>query len=105
KKTYQMCVQMGDEYCKLVKYEELVQNKERVLREIVDFLGLNWLDKLLNHEKFIGDKIVLSDKEWSNDQINKAIYKDSLNNWEGKIPGYNEDVIKQNIKLLEFFGY
>lgn len=89
----------------MVKYEELVTKKEEKLKEIMEFLNLDWQERLLNHQDFIDDKVVLSKMEWSNDQINRSIYTDSLDNWVGKVPGYDEKVIRQKIKMLDEFGY
>ncbi len=46
----------------------------------------------------------ISDIEWSSNQIKKAIYKDALTNWVGKIK-YDEEVIKLKVPLIRMMGY
>jgi protein-tyrosine sulfotransferase len=100
------CKSLGPSGCLIVVYEQLVEHKERTLKKIVEFLNVEWADSMMNHEKFVGDRVLLSDTEWSTDQIVKPIYTDSVDAWVGKLP---DDVLKLFNKssntLLEKLGY
>ena len=56
------------------KYEDLVNNKDKFIREIISFCGLEWDDKCLNHHK--NNNPI---KTLSLNQANKPIYKSSIN--------------------------
>ena len=103
--NYQMCERIGSERCKIVKYERLVRKPKSTIMEVADFLDLAWTNDFLKHNEFVGSKVVVSDTEWSSNQIKKAIYKSSLSAWKGKIIDYNEDAVKNMAPMLDIFGY
>jgi len=98
------CNALGKSSCLMVKYEELVLELEKTMKKVVDFLNLTWTDNFLKHERFIGDKVKVSDTEWSTDQIKKPIYKNSMRNWI-HVKDYNETDLKSYAHVLESFGY
>lgn len=63
------CKSIGQKNCILVKYEDLILNPEKTLKEIVSFLGEKWTQELLNHQNHIGKEISVSKTEWSTHQI------------------------------------
>ena len=99
------CSFIGAYGCLMVKYEDLVLNSSETLIKVTKFLGIDWTDDLLNHDKFLGSKIVTSALEWSTDQIKNPIYKDSINKWIGNIRGYDKKVVKSSAMMLGEFGY
>ena len=103
--SYSQCLSVGDQVCKVIKYEDLVLNTRDTVKSVAKFLNLTWTDKFLNHDKYVGNKIVLSKTEWSNDQIKLPIYKDSLSKWEGKIQDYDHKYVKSIGTMLNKFGY
>jgi protein-tyrosine sulfotransferase len=98
-KNYNQCREVGEEFCKLVKYEELVQHTEETMRSVVQFLGIEYTEKFLSHEKYVGSKIVLEPDGWSTDQVNQSIYLDSLKPWVGQV-SYSIEV-----PMLATFNY
>ncbi|CAF0708782.1 unnamed protein product [Brachionus calyciflorus] len=104
--TMTLCDRVGPSYCKMVKYENLVLNKELVLRDLMKFLELEWNDNMLNHENFMETDVELGRKEWSNSQVIKPIYyKDSSKKWAKEIEDYDENIVREEIPMLKFFGY
>jgi protein-tyrosine sulfotransferase len=93
---YSQCIIIGSERCLPVYYEQLVLHPEQELRKILSFLNLQWNDRVLSHEKFIGSKISLSKTEKSSDQVVKPINLEGLDLWFDKIP---EDILN-DIDLL-----
>ena len=92
-KSYkQSCEQVGPDSCMIVFYEHLVLNKTLTLKKLTKFLDLPWSDSMLSHEKYIGERVQISESEWSTSQIKQATYTDSINAWVGKIP---KKVLKQ----------
>ena len=98
------CNELGNSSCLLVKYEELVLDLNKTMRQVVEFLNVTWTDNFLNHESFIGNKVKVSDTEWSSHQIKRSIYNNSMRNWV-HVKDYNETDLKPLTKFFESFGY
>ena len=60
-----------------VQYEELIDNQEKISRELVDFIGLEWNEKVL---KFYDTKRVVVTASY--DQVRQKIYKKSAKRWK-----------------------
>ncbi len=60
-----------------VQYEELVNDSETVIRNIIEFLGLEWNDACLRHEK--NERAVATPTLW---QARQPIYTKSLKRWK-----------------------
>lgn len=103
--AYNQCMSSGKEYCKIVRYENLVEKPKETMLQVASFLNVEWTDKFLNHEEFIGNEIRVGKNEWSLDKIKNKINNNSLANWKGKIENYDENLIKNKILMLKVFGY
>ena len=97
------CRKVGSK-CLKVKYEDLVTDTKNTLKKVVNFLDLSWTDEFLHHEKYVGNKIVVSQTEWSTDQIKQRIYTDSLRSWKGKINNY-QLIRFERYNMLKELGY
>jgi hypothetical protein len=102
---YPLCVKAGKEHCKLVRYEDLVQKPVQVMQEVVNFLGISWTDKFLEHHKYIGTDIKIAKGEQSLYGIKNEINNKSLGNWIGNVENYDANKVNENIDMLKFFGY
>jgi len=60
-----------------VQYEELVMNQERVSKQLIDYIGLEWDEKCLDFHN--SERNVMSP---SNIQVRQPIYKNSMNRWK-----------------------
>lgn len=60
-----------------LKYEDLVLNQEKLTREIIDHIGLDWDDECLRY--YESKRAVMTP---SYAQANRPIYTDSLNRWK-----------------------
>ena len=60
-----------------LRYEELVMDQERVSRQLVDYLGLEWDDQCLDFHN--NERKVMTP---SNMQVRQPIYKHSMNRWK-----------------------
>jgi hypothetical protein len=69
------CKHVGSEYCLLVKYEDLVMKTKETVKKIADFLNLTWTDEFLHHERYVGNKVIVSETEWSTDQMYTFLLK------------------------------
>ncbi len=105
KSTLNQCRRMGKDICTQIFYENLILNPEKELKELMEFLNEKWDDALLNHEKYIGDKIINIKAGWSSHQIVKPINKMNMTAWINKLYkiGYNQSKI--NTFMLKEFGY
>ena len=73
------------------EYEDLVNNKEPKIKNLIQFCGLEWNDKCLNHHK--NNNPI---KTLSINQANKPIYKSSINSSQ-----FYEDKLSEVYKILE----
>jgi len=99
-----ICRAIGPLRCRTVKYEQLVQEPERVLRGLLSWLGLPWEPKLLSHQEMMGD-VATSSLETTADQIVRPVYREAIERWRGEIP---DEVLRDNLAwapALRTFGY
>jgi len=59
-----------------VQYEEMLDDRESVVRRVIDFCGLNWDDSVLHHEK--QGRAILTPSTW---QARQPLYKTSVERW------------------------
>jgi hypothetical protein len=85
-----------------IKYEELVQDPEANLRPLVSFLGLEWDERVLHHEKAAEGRSFISTASYA--QVVQPLYDRSIGRWKR----YREQ-LKPVLPLLEpwaeKFGY
>ncbi len=60
-----------------VQYEELVMDQERVSKQLIDYLGLEWDEKCLDFHNNERDVRTIS-----NMQVRQPMYKNSMNRWK-----------------------
>ncbi len=60
-----------------VRYEELVVDQERVSKQLIDYLGLEWDEKCIDFHN--NERNVMSP---SNIQVRQPMYKRSMNKWK-----------------------
>ncbi|XP_030637848.1 tyrosylprotein sulfotransferase 1, like [Chanos chanos] len=104
---YDQCLLAEKGSCLPVYYEQLVLYPERVMRQLLQFLGLPWNSAVLHHEELIGKAggISLSKVERSTDQVVNPVNTEALSKWVGKIP---DDVMKDMAHvapMLSRLGY
>lgn len=63
--------------CKALEYEQLVQQPESVIRDITQWLGMNWTKKFLKHQSHLSRIRTASDM-----RARQAIDSTSVNNWK-----------------------
>ena len=99
-RSYEGCNQVGEKYCKIVKYEDLVTNPEQKIKEILSYLSIPFSTDFLRHNELA--KYVRRNETFS--QVRKKINTDRLNSWVGKV-NYDKVYVNSNIKMLKTFGY
>jgi protein-tyrosine sulfotransferase len=94
KKGLAHCNKIGPNNCLIIKYEQLVTQPEKMIRNLIKFLNLKWSNKFLNHHKYVGNEIFVYKGDWSTHQIVLPIYSESINTWIGKIKDFKsiEDI-------------
>jgi len=60
-----------------VRYEELVEDQERISKQMIDYLGLEWDEKCLDFHN--NERNVMTP---SNMQVRQPMYKKSINRWK-----------------------
>ncbi len=59
-----------------IEYEALVSDPERTIRALVEFCGVEWDERCLEHEQ--NQRLVLTPSLW---QVRQPIYKTSVERW------------------------
>ena len=60
-----------------VQYEELVVDQERISKQLIDYLGLEWDENCLDFHN--NERVVMTP---SNIQVRQPMYKNSINRWK-----------------------
>jgi len=100
---YTQCLESSS-FCKPVWYEQLVLHPEATIKEITDFLGIDFSMSMLEHEQHISD-IKISKVEKSTSQVQKPVYLDALSAWWGHIPQDVENDLEKIAPMLGKLGY
>jgi hypothetical protein len=85
-----------------VVYENVVADRERELRALFDFLGLDWHDAVLEHEKTALKRGRIKTASYS--QVAEPIYTRSAGRWE-KYRKHLEPVLPVLKPWIDKFGY
>jgi protein-tyrosine sulfotransferase len=93
------CINIGGKKCMMVKYEDLVTKSETTIRNILNFVNIEFEEKFLHHEQQSDAILANSFKN----KTAKEIYTDKLNSWEGVIK-YDKSKLKE-FEMFERLGY
>lgn len=85
-----------------VRYERVVENLEDEARDLVDFLGLPWDDKVLDYRKQARTKAHINTPSYH--QVIKPIYKDSVGRWRN-YEKFLKPYLDRLEPLADSFGY
>jgi len=85
-----------------IRYEEMVADTEGELRKLLEFLGLPWDDKVLDHQKTARDRGYIRTPSYS--QVTEGIYVRAKGRWE-KYREQMEPVLPILAPWVERFGY
>ena len=105
KSFVKQCLRAGPNYCIIQPYEHLNQNRTYVIKKVAKFLNLEWNENMLNHEKFVGERIKLSPTEWSTSQVKKPIYDDAIHAWVDRLPKEVLDEVPKLVPMMAKLGY
>ena len=106
KQAVRNCESAGPDICLMVRYETLILHPKETILKVMEFLNETYTEDLLQHEKFIGDRIKLSPTEWSSDQVKKAIHRESLVEWiKNPVQGYDKAIIDRSVPMLKMLNY
>jgi hypothetical protein len=95
---HEQCIDIGVKKCKIVKYEELVTNPEPVIRDIMNFAGIEFTKEFLNHEEHS------SNINKANGKVQNEINTDRLRTWVGKV-NYDRNYMMNRFEMFEKLGY
>lgn len=85
-----------------VRYEDMVQDLEGELRPLISFLGLEWDDALLQHQKTARDRGYIRTPSYA--QVTEKIYTRSSGRWES-YRKHMEPILPILAPWIEKFGY
>jgi hypothetical protein len=88
-----------------VRYEELVLRPEPLLRELLDWLGEPWSDRVLEHHSVQverGGRLTVEGKNRIDDPIDVS----RIDKWARTMPPGKRPALKRRLgRLAEFYGY
>ncbi|KAG8455748.1 hypothetical protein GDO86_001804 [Hymenochirus boettgeri] len=104
---YAQCLEIGEQKCLPVYYEQLVLHPKKTMHSIIEFLGISWNDAVLHHEELIGKPggVSLSKTEKSTDQVMKPVNLEALSKWVGKLPADIIEDMAVVAPMLARLGY
>ena len=89
----------------VVRYEELVLSPEAVLRELLDWLGEPWSDRVLDHHTVQTDRGGRVVVEGGN-RIDEAIDVSRVDKWHRRMTDQHKALLAERFtRLAEFYGY
>lgn len=85
-------------------YEGLLNQPEFVLKNICDFIGLEYDGNMLEFNKNVGENAAKHSKSWEN--LNKALINDNKKKYKEELSDLEINLIEYQLgKLMENFGY
>uniref|UniRef100_A0AC34QTU8 Protein-tyrosine sulfotransferase n=1 Tax=Panagrolaimus sp. JU765 TaxID=591449 RepID=A0AC34QTU8_9BILA len=75
------------------------------MERILKFIGVDFSQNVLEHEKHVGDKIRLSPREFSTSQVRNKINHDALDAWVGFFPDELLTKLDTVAPMLRRLGY
>ncbi|MCF8706847.1 tetratricopeptide repeat-containing sulfotransferase family protein [Rhizorhapis sp. SPR117] len=87
---------------RIVFYERLVENVEREVRPLFDWLGLDWYPDVLDHQRTAKNRGLIATASYS--QVTEPIYKRAAGRWQ-QYRAHLEPVIPVLRPWVEKFGY
>ena len=105
--AHRECALVGERFCFRLRYEKLVSDPEPVLRELMRFLDLPWVDELMHHDSLLNDnKLSISldplYKKFPRGQISNS----SIGKWRGKVDELEvREFLDLHAPMLRIFNY
>jgi len=88
-------------YC-LYQYESLIQNFDKEMHGIIDFLGLEWSDDIKQYNKNVHKRGFISTPSYQ--AVSQPIYQDAKYRWK-RYEKYFEPYMERLTPFLKEFGY
>jgi hypothetical protein len=90
----------------LIRYEDLVESPGWHLRQIVDFLGLKWNDRLLEHDRLPHTEIYPDGTAMGNTDPRKPIHDENVGQWRHMFSASDEaSILEMAGQLPARLGY
>ncbi len=77
-----------------IDYEELVTDRERVSRQMIEFVGLDWSEACLAPEK--NPRLVGNPSQW---QVRQPVYGTSIGRWRRFVPWLNTQLAQWDVSM------
>ena len=87
---------------KTVRYEDLIEDVDGICRSLISFLGLDWIDGILDHTKTAKERAQISTASYN--QVTQNIYKTAKGRWSNYESELSEILPKLD-PYIKKFGY
>jgi len=85
-----------------VRYEDLIEDVDAICRPLISFLGLKWVDGILDHTKTAKERTQISTASYN--QVTQTIYKTAKGRWSNYEDKLSEILPKLD-PYIKKFGY
>jgi hypothetical protein len=85
-----------------IVYEHLVEDVEREVRPLFDFLGLEWHEQALDHTRTAKSRGLITTASYS--QVTEPIYRRAAGRWQ-RYRAHLEPILPMLEPWVEKFGY
>ena len=87
---------------KTVRYEDLIEDVDGICRSLISFLGIDWVDGILDHTKTAKERVQISTASYN--QVTQNIYKTAKGRWSNYESELSEILPKLD-PYIKKFGY
>jgi hypothetical protein len=95
---------MGANRMIVLRYEDLVLQPERLLRELLEWLGEPWDDNVLEHHEVQGGRD--HERIEGLSRADEPITAERITRWAGELSEADQQLIKNKLgRIAEYFGY
>ena len=85
-----------------IKYEDVVNNFDKTLKQLVSFLNITWSEEFKNFHKNVNNRRIINTPSYN--QVNLPIYKKSISRWENYQKYFSDSrlLIEKWVKIFNY---
>ena len=101
-KTWENSLKLFSPEVHTVRYESLIEDPEATVRPVIEGLGLDWNDRILDHQKTARDRGLVATASYA--QVTEPIYRHAKDRWR-HYRRHLEPILPVLAPWIEEFGY
>ena len=84
----------------IIKYEDVVNTFDTSMKKLLNFLVVDWTDDLRNFYLTASKRGIIITPSYN--QVNKPLYKESINRWKNYLDKFNDNNLSLNKWIAKF---